>query len=1430
MGRYVLEKLIGQGGMGVVYKARDTLQEQAMARDPYVAVKVLTEEFKQHPDSLKALHREARKAQDLGHENIVSVFSFERDGTNIFMVMELLDGEPLDELIKRLKMTGGLPWSEAKPIIRGMSLALDYAHNKGIVHSDFKPGNCYLTKAGIVKVFDFGIARAAKTTGDEEGVKTLFDASTLGALTPAYASCEMLDDDEDTDPDARDDIYALACVSYELLTGKHPFNKKKATVARAKNLVPARPPGIKRYQYKALLHGLAFNREDRVPSAVQFLNEIAPKRQNSRVAILSVIAVVVLIAVLAVVVVPTIMLNWTLERIAGNLQSSQVSEVDQGVAEALALDSGDRAELFKDYEIEDPLVDHFQRKATTLFAPESGQYDYPAAREQVDQLLTLMPRDSAAAALQTDIEAARNDYVVNLTERFNQFLTEGKLLPVEGEDDMQDVLAQLQQIDPTHPLLSDDRLTQAYAELAEAALPENPADNRAAVDRADALVLLGEAYAADDAILADLRDRIDGLRESLTKLDRIDEIESGVVAGLAGLAAVEDVNAIKPAMNDLATIAADSSVLAQAREAAAPVIGAALQEMIEARRYDDARSLANEYDTALGDDWTQAQQQQIDAGQQAFERRIGQLQQQLAQNIDGNDLAAAVATVEQLATAGANPAMVADSRDQVARAWLDRARAARQQQQWDTARINAEQGLALEPSGALTADLRTEIQAANDGETISEAEAAGLAIAQYAADFEQGLQAGDLNVGTLLATLATLDRAATDAGQTHPLQSEGLNRIVEAVSARALQQETQDNLTGAIATVDRAIAALAGNDTQIAALQQTRTDLANALAERRALAEQAETERVQGQIGDLLASGRYPQSTHDQITALIGQLPADVAPSERAKTAAAYVNRAKELREQNRFSDIDSLLDRAAELDPQLAGIEDERLAARTAQQTFEQEQAERRRVGRIEGLKTAFRGYIVAGKTNEAEEELRKLRRELGDDDAFVVGEAATSLADAFKRNALSQAQRQRFADALRQVEQGLSYQPGRADLEALRSEYRLDGFKEQVQSAVSSGSATQIRNLASQAIPHIRSNASNYGEFEQQTARSLVSRIERVKDANLSQATQLKSAGLALFPGNQAIGRVDLTPVAVEPPPDLTIGIRQAFRAGTAEDIRSTQASLRSVQSNQPVEYATLVSELESTLKTRSEGLRSSNSAGCNALKAAGLSVLPANAVFSGISCTVAPVGPSAGRPCESRLAGLGGRGARARCWDHLPSADESGPSLVVVGNAAFAIMPYEASIGDFNTYCSSSGRCPTRPGNAKLPVTGVSIADVQAYADWLSRETGKTYRLPTASEWRYAAAADGGQPDTFGFNCKVMQGGSQVKGFSLEAVDFGSRNDWGLYNYVGNVHEWVDGGSAVRGGAWTDDGTDCTVDFSRPHGGQADDVTGFRLIREM
>jgi predicted Ser/Thr protein kinase len=280
-GRFVLVAELGRGGMGSVYKALDRRKEEMQDRQPYVALKLLSEDFARHPDSIIALQREAKRAQTLAHPNVSTVYDFDRDGSHVFMTMELLDGRTLDSLVAA-EGHAGLTLEQAWPLIRGMAAALQYGHQKGIVHSDFKPGNVFVTRDGTVKLLDFGISRPMPRPDSGEA-ETLFDpGKRLGGLTPAYASLEMW---LGQPPDPRDDIYAFGCTVHELLTGRHPFGRASAKQAFESGMVPQRIESLTRRQWETLRRAMALSRADRIPSIAAFLDGFAPRGLLRRYAV-----------------------------------------------------------------------------------------------------------------------------------------------------------------------------------------------------------------------------------------------------------------------------------------------------------------------------------------------------------------------------------------------------------------------------------------------------------------------------------------------------------------------------------------------------------------------------------------------------------------------------------------------------------------------------------------------------------------------------------------------------------------------------------------------------------------------------------------------------------------------------------------------------------------------------------------------------------------------------------------------------------------------------------------------------------------------------------------------------------------------------------------------------------------------------------------
>jgi hypothetical protein len=265
--RYVIESCLGSGGMGTVYKAVDIFRRAHGGIDSHVAIKVLHESTRS-PEVLDRLRSEFYCAQALSHKSVIKVYELDRDGGVDFFTMEWLDGELLSGVMRAFNPRA-LPRAAAWALIRDIGAGLVHAHERNVIHADLKPQNIMITKRGEVRILDFGASSGSLTAS------LGFHRDKSLAVTPAYASCELLAG-ETAQP--TDDLFALACLSYELLTGEHPFKFKRADEACAAGMVPARPLNLSARQWRILSQGLSFDRMDRNIAVDDWLAELNPPR------------------------------------------------------------------------------------------------------------------------------------------------------------------------------------------------------------------------------------------------------------------------------------------------------------------------------------------------------------------------------------------------------------------------------------------------------------------------------------------------------------------------------------------------------------------------------------------------------------------------------------------------------------------------------------------------------------------------------------------------------------------------------------------------------------------------------------------------------------------------------------------------------------------------------------------------------------------------------------------------------------------------------------------------------------------------------------------------------------------------------------------------------------------------------------------------
>jgi eukaryotic-like serine/threonine-protein kinase len=256
-GRYRIERVLGRGAMAVVYLARDEELQRL------VAIKILAEQFGTDEGVRTRFLREARLASRLSHPNIVQVFDANAAGERLFIVMEHVPGSTLDEC-------GKLPHSEAVGLVLQACAGLQHAHDAGLVHRDVKPANLLLREDGVLKITDFGIARAADSTQLTKQGTVL---GTAAYLAPEQASGESVG------PAA--DIYSAGAVLYQLLTGRAPYDfaslAELGELQRGGVITPPRDleTSIPRELEAEVMRALARDPDFRPPSAAEFAQELA---------------------------------------------------------------------------------------------------------------------------------------------------------------------------------------------------------------------------------------------------------------------------------------------------------------------------------------------------------------------------------------------------------------------------------------------------------------------------------------------------------------------------------------------------------------------------------------------------------------------------------------------------------------------------------------------------------------------------------------------------------------------------------------------------------------------------------------------------------------------------------------------------------------------------------------------------------------------------------------------------------------------------------------------------------------------------------------------------------------------------------------------------------------------------------------------------
>lgn len=462
--RYLLESKIGSGGMSDIYRAQDTFLAEAGVNENQVAIKVLQPQFVSQPEALQLLLQEAHKTQQLSHPNIVRVFDVDSEQDCYFIVMEYLDGESLDQVIKRYKPKG-LPLAAAIKLLDQLGAALAYAHSKGIVHADLKPANIMVERSGQLKVLDFGVAHTLQLNHDIYAAEQHNPAAALSGYTPAYASTDLL---AGKTPTVGDDTFSFACISYELLTSKHPFERIPADKAAQQQKQANKPGHLNVLQWLALKKALRFDSATRNTTIHQLLHTL--NRRNWPWATAACAALL------------TVAGLWHLhsqqqqQLLALQQQQHQLQQQHHGYLQLADSTAADFLAAFSTLETAEPIIRsgllrlqsdkllaYFEQQIDTVISDRRYNYpDYPQIEQLLNQARSLYPDSHYLADIASSMNRSKQTALDVLRNQLNTMLVNQQYRPTPAETDIYNIVEDIKRIDQNYTLVPDEAEISAY--------------------------------------------------------------------------------------------------------------------------------------------------------------------------------------------------------------------------------------------------------------------------------------------------------------------------------------------------------------------------------------------------------------------------------------------------------------------------------------------------------------------------------------------------------------------------------------------------------------------------------------------------------------------------------------------------------------------------------------------------------------------------------------------------------------------------------------------------------------------------------------------------------------------------------------------------------------------------------------------------------
>ena len=1153
--RFVLDEEIGSGGMGTVYKGRDLLKVEAKDRNPHIAVKVLNEDFQRLPHGFIALQREASRQQRLAHPNIATVYDFDRVGGVIYITMEYLDGRTLGDFIKTdVKERGGIPLDEVLEIIEPVCAALSYAHDRNILHADFKPGNCFLLADNTVKVLDFGIARAMKDPTAVDQDETVFDARSIGALTPAYASPEMLLNEEPPDP--RDDIYGLACVTYELLTGTHPFNRIPAAAAKASGLKVAKVPSLTRRQNEAVARALAFEREDRTASAMQFLDELrggqssGPQVSGKWLAAAAAAAVIIAVGVF----LPIYIDYREGEAVLDDVRSNDPVRIRSAVAQIPTLSQGQRARVL--VESREAIVFHYADTFATSMGLADPEIDFQGLEDMLASAALLYPDSASMSSLNEQLVRRREAFLSELTSVFEDYLEPQRLRVNAQGDDLHDLLARIRRVDANHPLLTDDRIPAAFV------LEIGLAIERDAYGQARELMDAGFVLFPADPGISNLSDRLQAIEREIARQEQVALLRSELGRRIDAMSSKSELGDIVIVARSLADLEPNDPGLSQSGELLTTKLSEEISGLETAQSLAPIDAFVLETGTVLrllGQDSVLAN---INGRRNQLVGQQMDLVARTAEAMTAPDMSAAGQSIgemlEALRLIDPADARIEQIVTDVVRERRLRSEAFARASQWQDARAELESvsalGLSQELQSAVTSDIEG-LARAQQAENERIAETQRLELAEQEAATRRAIEqeqrqreaqrlasidsaAGDLRdaLSTFTPNRSQVAKVVAQIDALRKLDSgrveieRGQARVVELVIAAANSRGAAGEFEAALRLLDDSSLEIGTNASLADARSSLVEDRAAAAEIDRLRAVEAARQRLDQLIGDRnrLVNADHRSAVDAQFRRL-DEVGGDPTLSETARDryVTNLVATATILIDQKRFTVAEQTLDAAAaeERLADLVGQAYTRLRGAEDDDRRDRERLET--AARVAAAEQLVVHEANAGQLDRAEQTLESLRS-MSPNSVFLVNEASTIMANAYARAATAQIETGDLDDARRSLDRGTQYEAGLPRLAAARTQLDIAVLDGRITGWFAGNSTESVQSMRSLVGSYRSLNPDGFDDAESEWAGRGRITLRSMRDDRAGHNQFLRQAR-SVLPRNATLAALE--PIA--PPP---------------------------------------------------------------------------------------------------------------------------------------------------------------------------------------------------------------------------------------------------------------------------------------------------------